>query len=254
MGIAGATVSDVRDTPDAPDAPDTPEAGAVAPSARPVFVDTTGRRSRTWRRAGAVTALCCVCYATTVAASLVGGDSSAPFLQLPRAMGLERGTGEPSAPAEDADRTASATGPALGAPGPVSPGPVAPGPARPSVAVLPVPPQPLEQAFAHPGANAGPSAPPVRPQPSGPASGGGAQTGADGAESVNEPVGEPVNETSPPAQGTGATPDPRLRPPAARRPGHRRARTPLNLAGDSGTCWAGCSADYWEAPDITVRP
>ncbi len=200
MGIAGATVSNVRDTPDTSDAP---EAGTVAPSARPVFVDTTGRRSRTWRRAGAVTALCCVCYATTVAASLVGGDSSAPFLQLPRAMGLERGTTEPSAPAEDADRTASATGTALGAPGPVRPGPVTPAPARPSVAVLPVPPRPLEQASAHPGANAGASAPPVRPQPSGPASGGGTQTGADGAGSVNEPVGEPVNEPSPPAQGTG---------------------------------------------------
>lgn len=54
--------------------------------------------------------------------------------------------------------------------------------------------------------------------------------------------------------GDGGDSDPRLRPPVARMPGHRRARTPPNPAGNSGTCWAGCSADCWEAPDITVRP
>lgn len=63
---------------------------AGLPSGRPVFVDVTGRRGRTWRRAGTVTALCCACYATTVGIALVGGDSSAPFLHMPRAMGLAR--------------------------------------------------------------------------------------------------------------------------------------------------------------------
>ncbi|MEV6263899.1 hypothetical protein AB0M42_24525 [Streptomyces sp. NPDC051784] len=59
------------------------------PSNGPVFVDATGRRGRTWRRAGTITAICCACYATTLVASLVGGDSTAPFLRLPRAMGLD---------------------------------------------------------------------------------------------------------------------------------------------------------------------
>ncbi|MFE4215555.1 hypothetical protein [Streptomyces sp. NPDC056844] len=193
MGIGGATVSDVRDAP---------EAGAVAPYARPVFVDTTGRRSRTWRRAGAVTALCCVCYATTVTASLVGGDSSAPFLQLPRAMGLERGTGGPSSSVEDAveDRTASASGPELGVPGAVNLGPLSPGPVRSSAAA---PPQPLEPASAQLGTDARSSKAPVVPHPSGPASGGGTQTGADGTEPAAEPVDEPAAEPSSPAPETG---------------------------------------------------
>lgn len=69
-----------------------------APSTGPVFVDMTGRRSRTWRRAGTLAALCCACYATTLVATLIGSDSSAPFLQLPRAMGLEREAGARPAP------------------------------------------------------------------------------------------------------------------------------------------------------------
>ncbi|MFG2597130.1 hypothetical protein [Streptomyces sp. NPDC048462] len=64
--------------------------GQVAHSSGPVFVDASGRRSRTWRRAGVITALVCSCYATTVVATLIGGDSSAPFLELPRAMGMTR--------------------------------------------------------------------------------------------------------------------------------------------------------------------
>lgn len=50
---------------------------------RSVFVDASGRRSRTFRRFGWAVAVVCACYATTVAASLIGGNSSAPFLQIP---------------------------------------------------------------------------------------------------------------------------------------------------------------------------
>ncbi|MFE3517648.1 hypothetical protein [Streptomyces sp. NPDC059166] len=63
---------------------------SATPSDGPVFVDATGRRGRTWRRAGTIAALCCACYAATLAATLAGGDSTAPFLRLPRAMGLDR--------------------------------------------------------------------------------------------------------------------------------------------------------------------
>lgn len=58
---------------------------------RPVFVDASGRRSRTFRRFGWAVAVVCACYATTVAASLVGGSSSAPFLLIP---GVPEGVAE----------------------------------------------------------------------------------------------------------------------------------------------------------------
>ncbi|MEV7088755.1 hypothetical protein AB0O07_23195 [Streptomyces sp. NPDC093085] len=49
----------------------------------PVFVDESGRRSKKLRRAGWVVAAACACYAVTVVAALVGGDSSAPWLPIP---------------------------------------------------------------------------------------------------------------------------------------------------------------------------
>ncbi|MET4921781.1 hypothetical protein P3L51_05375 [Streptomyces sp. PSRA5] len=73
---------------------------------RPVFVDASGRRGRTFRRFGWAVAVVCACYATTVAASLIGGSSSAPFLQIPgvadevaeaaEVTGEETGAGQPS--------------------------------------------------------------------------------------------------------------------------------------------------------------
>ncbi|MFG2924574.1 hypothetical protein ACGFYA_24125 [Streptomyces sp. NPDC048305] len=87
----------------------------AAPSSGPVFVDATGRRGRTWRRAGTITAICCACYATTLVATLVGGDSTAPFLRLPRAMGLDRGTtsgaeGDGRTPSPATEQGSGATG------------------------------------------------------------------------------------------------------------------------------------------------
>ncbi|MEV3929313.1 MULTISPECIES: hypothetical protein [unclassified Streptomyces] len=91
---AGTEPGNTADAPPPGKAPATfagrPAPRGPAPSTGPVFVDMTGRRSRTWRRAGTIAALCCACYATTLVATLIGSDSSAPFLQLPRAMGLER--------------------------------------------------------------------------------------------------------------------------------------------------------------------
>lgn len=74
--------------------------------ARSIFVDASGRRSRTFRRFGWAVTIVCACYATTVAASLVGGSSGAPFLQIPgvsdavaeaaEAEGKEAGAAQPS--------------------------------------------------------------------------------------------------------------------------------------------------------------
>lgn len=95
-----ATVPPVAGT-GAPAGPAVRGSGPVARGSGPVFVDATGRRSRTWRRAGVITALVCSCYATTVVATVIGGDSSAPFLELPRAMGMTREEASPPAPAPE---------------------------------------------------------------------------------------------------------------------------------------------------------
>jgi hypothetical protein len=49
----------------------------------PVFVDASGRRSKKLRRIGWAVAVVCACYAATVVTALIGGNSSAPWLQIP---------------------------------------------------------------------------------------------------------------------------------------------------------------------------
>ncbi|MFE4059638.1 hypothetical protein ACFXP3_25675 [Streptomyces sp. NPDC059096] len=69
-----------------PDPAHGPRPGAddtAEPPEGPVFVDESGRRSKKLRRAGWVVAIACACYAATVVAALLGGDSSAPWLQIP---------------------------------------------------------------------------------------------------------------------------------------------------------------------------
>ena len=56
--------------------------GSHAPDG-PVFVDSSGRRSKKLRRAGWAVSLACACYAMAVIAALVGGNSSAPWLRIP---------------------------------------------------------------------------------------------------------------------------------------------------------------------------
>lgn len=55
------------------------------PSAQegPVFVDSSGRRARLLRRAGAVLGVTCVGYATVLALSFMGGISLSPSTLLP---------------------------------------------------------------------------------------------------------------------------------------------------------------------------
>ncbi|MCX5140598.1 MULTISPECIES: hypothetical protein [unclassified Streptomyces] len=59
-----------------------PEPGAPEGSDGPVFVDESGRRSKSLRRLGWVLAAICVGYAVTLVVALLGGNSSAPFLPL----------------------------------------------------------------------------------------------------------------------------------------------------------------------------
>lgn len=57
-------------------------AGAEA-SDRPVFVDASGRRSRRYRRLGMAVAVVCAVYAVVIVATLLSGNSNAPWLPVP---------------------------------------------------------------------------------------------------------------------------------------------------------------------------
>ncbi|MFE3829743.1 hypothetical protein [Streptomyces sp. NPDC059092] len=109
---ASGTRLDVDGTDDGTDSPE-----------GPVFVDESGRRSKKLRRAGWVVAIACACYATTVVAALLGGDSSAPWLQIPGLADKKKPdtvqiqpapTTSPTAVAGSADPAASPTATNIG--------------------------------------------------------------------------------------------------------------------------------------------
>ncbi|GAA1352918.1 hypothetical protein [Streptomyces beijiangensis] len=61
-------------------------AGAVvgeSPDGRPVFVDASGRRGRKIRRLGWLAGVVCACYAVMLVVTVLGGNSSAPWLLIP---------------------------------------------------------------------------------------------------------------------------------------------------------------------------
>ncbi|WP_203688971.1 hypothetical protein [Streptomyces sp. SID12488] len=57
-----------------------PDAG---PGDGPVFVDETGRRSRRYRRIGMAVGISCAVYAVVIVATLLSGNSDAPWLPVP---------------------------------------------------------------------------------------------------------------------------------------------------------------------------
>ncbi|MGW0866864.1 hypothetical protein [Streptomyces sp. NPDC002611] len=59
-----------------------PGAGSEAADS-PVFVDESGRRSRRFRRIGMAVALACGVYAVVIVATLMSGNSQAPWLPVP---------------------------------------------------------------------------------------------------------------------------------------------------------------------------
>jgi hypothetical protein len=86
-----------------------PEPGAPEGSDGPVFVDESGRRSKTLRRVGWILAAICVCYAVTLVVAVLGGNSSAPFLPLSGQEGHKKAdeVQVPPAPGESAGALAS---------------------------------------------------------------------------------------------------------------------------------------------------
>ncbi|MEU4051562.1 hypothetical protein AB0F09_20480 [Streptomyces olivaceus] len=92
--------------------------GKAGPEASdgPVFVDSSGRRSRLYRRLGILVGIACAVYAVVIVSTLLSGNSDAPWLPVP---GQEEGkpagqvdtTPLPSEPAQPS-ATGTATAPA----------------------------------------------------------------------------------------------------------------------------------------------
>ncbi|MEV3872392.1 hypothetical protein [Streptomyces sp. NPDC049906] len=90
------------------------KAGAEEPAADgPVFVDETGRRSRLYRRIGMAVVVGCAVYACVIVATVVSGNSSAPWLPMTDSQAEPAGKVDVSPrPADPASPTAS---PSIGA-------------------------------------------------------------------------------------------------------------------------------------------
>ncbi|MFD4127127.1 hypothetical protein ACFXKK_13845 [Streptomyces globisporus] len=177
----------------------------------PVFVDESGRRSKTFRRLGWVLATVCAGYAVTLVFAVLGGNSSAPWLPLSgpkekaRAEQVED-LPEPSAGTVDDGLADDAPEPGPSASGSPSAGASgAPAGATPSATSVVVP----AGAADRPSASA--SADPSRPTGSG-GGGGGATKPAPTTSTAKPPVDptppitepEPTDPTVPPAEN----PDP----------------------------------------------
>ncbi|WP_206439879.1 hypothetical protein [Streptomyces scabichelini] len=75
----------------------------------PVFVDETGRRSRRYRRIGMAVGLTCAVYAVIIVATLMSGNSSAPWLPVPGKADKPAGkVDSPTLPPESAGPSGSA--------------------------------------------------------------------------------------------------------------------------------------------------
>ncbi|NYV75214.1 hypothetical protein [Streptomyces sp. UH6] len=81
----------------------------------PVFVDSSGRRSRRFRRLGALIGLVCAVYAVAIVVTLLSGNSSAPWLPVPEQKqrgGAPAEQPEPTPLSGEAAPSPSGTGPA----------------------------------------------------------------------------------------------------------------------------------------------
>ncbi|MFD8235886.1 hypothetical protein ACFV20_28880 [Streptomyces sp. NPDC059696] len=213
--------------------------GAETPADRPVFVDESGRRSRRYRRIGMAVALACGVYAVVIVATLLSGNSNAPWLPVPTKednppagqVDTPPLTAESAPPGDPGNTGATAPGstPATGeatAPAPGTRGDAAspdatagPG-SRPAASAKPSPTAP--RATPKPGTKATepaptkpadpPSTPASDPTPTGEASPQPTETTGTGGDGGT--VAEGPAEPQPVAEGP-AEPQPTAEPPAA---------------------------------------
>lgn len=171
-------------------------------SDRPVFVDESGRRSRTFRRLGLLVAGLCAGYAVVIGVTLLSGSSDAPWLPVPQKE-------DKPASRVDSSPVPSASAPAVrgggGHPGTgAGTEPTAPGTAPATVAAVPVPgrgsPAASGTTAARPPAAASPT--PRRSAP--PAPGGGSQKPTPTATATTE--ASPVPSTTAPSPAATESP------------------------------------------------
>ncbi|MET9099767.1 hypothetical protein [Streptomyces antibioticus] len=92
-----------------------PAAAGQDASDVPVFVDESGRRSRTFRRIGISVGIACAAYAVVIVVTLLSGSAAVPWLPVP-----VPGAGGDEKPASEVDPTrgpSAAATPAAGQPG-----------------------------------------------------------------------------------------------------------------------------------------
>ncbi|GCB48885.1 hypothetical protein [Streptomyces sp. NL15-2K] len=180
--------------------PDSGPGGGQDGSDGPVFVDESGRRSRRFRRIGMVVGLACAVYAVVIVATLLSGNSHAPWLPVPgQEEDRPAGKVETSPQPEESDPP-SATGGVWPGPRPtVSEGtaPVpAPGASAPRATTRPD----------RPGTSPGPEASPTRTAP-GPGTGPTEPTPTPSptATITDPPVVPTPTDTAPTPTPTGTT-------------------------------------------------
>ncbi|MCW8381651.1 hypothetical protein [Streptomyces justiciae] len=81
----------------------------------PVFVDESGRRSRRFRRIGIFVGIACAIYAVVIVATMLSGNSNAPWLPVPGQEGKEAGQVETTPLPADSAAPTDATGVTPGA-------------------------------------------------------------------------------------------------------------------------------------------
>ncbi|MEU9440655.1 hypothetical protein AB0D42_06950 [Streptomyces sp. NPDC048304] len=173
---------------------------------RPVFVDASGRRGRRFRRLGMGVAVACAGYGAVIAATLLSGNSTAPWLPVPG-----QGDDKPAGQVHVSPRPSASSVPSLSGPGAVT------GTGLP----------------ASPGATAVRDGGSLGPTPGGPkvaASGTGAPSAPTDSPSATAP--SPGASPTPSASGGATSPAPTSSPTRARRtpPGRaRHSHVPLPL-------------------------
>ena len=159
---------------------------------RPVFVDVSGRRSRRVRRLGIAVGVACAGYAVVIVATLVSGNSTAPWLPVPGQGGDRPASTADTTP--EPSRSAGPSGTGGGVPGAPAPAgaprtsaPAAAG-ARPEPGTTPT------------GASAGPGHPGTSADP------GSAATATGGPHRPSAGVRTPATRPTRPPVGTWPAP------------------------------------------------
>ncbi|MFF5344170.1 hypothetical protein ACH46L_28990 [Streptomyces althioticus] len=175
----------------------TPGAGA-APEAAPVFVDESGRRNRLYRRIGLAVGLACAGYAVVMVATLLSGNSDAPWMPVP---------GQEEKPAEQVETTPrpSVTDPAPSSGTSLDPGVGTP---TPGASDLPGPGASAPVAGGTGGTVRQPDGGAPATTPAGRASSQPATGGGSGATTVETPPAGGGTATQPTAPVTTAEPPP----------------------------------------------